>query len=487
MSEVARTYEERLVKYRHLVKAARFIQDKNICVRESPIPLPRGAPPDHPRFLVDTKSQRVYFATARRLKERHDKDSMDGEAHVICFLDGRVADYKSCPVGGVYAAIKVMPLTVAEAGSPGDPEKPAWREIEILRMCTEMVVKGVCPNLPVYYAHTVCNSTDPGTFQNSNILKHYDSQDKVDRIRELVKQIDTLTEGLAHLKVFVQLKEKIQADTEALDDTLSDYYSSGKQYSTSSVLIINELCHFDFRNHMFNISLKLTSHPAPFIFRVIDTYILQVLIGLRALNGRGVIHFDLHLGNLLVTILNAAHSGDPIQVVYWHYRVDGTDYYVPYYDSIVKLWDFGRSVILPRDQALTILKAAKNGKRFFPPYYKRYTRQITDNLNAHFDRYVPLLQSFDTHRFLDQTLHSLSKVPVQPGLLKLTAHIERMCKLAKDDITRGLRQAPGDGRSPLRARGNPATLIHDFYRCFTKLPAGMKVANEKKPYIIGGT
>lgn len=479
MTEVARTYEERLVKYKSLVKASKFIQGKNICVRDSPIPLPRGAPPDHPRFLVDTKSQRVYFATARRLKEKHDKDSMDGEAHVICFLDGHVSDYRSCPVGGVYAAIKVMPLTVAEAGSPGDLEKPAWREIEILRMCTDLVVRGVCPNLPVYYAHTVCNSTDPGTFQNTNITKHYDSQAKVDQIRDLVEQVEKLADSLAHLKVFINLRDELLDDTDAIGETLERYYASGKQYSTSSVLIINELCHFDFRNHMFNISLKLTSHPTALLLKVIDTYILQVLIGLRALNNRGVIHFDLHLGNLLVTLLSVSQDPKSLQVMWWHYRIEGVDYYVPYYDSIVKLWDFGRSVILPRDRTLAAAKALKTGKRFFAKYYTRYNRQIAANLTDRFDRYVPLLQSFDTHRFIEQTLHSINKVPVQPGFIKLTSRMERMSRLAKEDITSGLR-----GSAP-RPKGNPLQLIHTFYSDFTRPPpAGSRIANEKKPYII---
>lgn len=106
-----------------------------------------------------------------------------------------------------------------------------------------------------------------------------------------------------------------------------------KDAPTSCVVIPNELADGDLLHWM-------TSQHSPDEWK---SCIFQVISGLSAAQEHlGIIHADLHDGNMLFT--NVSPGG------YWHYRfvVDGRssetyDYYVPNAGQLWKLWDFGQS------------------------------------------------------------------------------------------------------------------------------------------------
>jgi serine/threonine protein kinase len=88
------------------------------------------------------------------------------------------------------------------------------------------------------------------------------------------------------------------------------------------------------------------------------SYIFQVLHGLAAAeNAIGMVHNDLHLGNVLVTEVKKGG--------YWHYRFilhtsggrkEVYDYYVKNTGQQWKIWDFGQSDMHPRPFNKAILK-----------------------------------------------------------------------------------------------------------------------------------
>jgi hypothetical protein len=160
-----------------------------------------------------------------------------------------------------------------------------------------------------------------------------------------------------------------------------------QKYSNKSILIFNEISSFDF-NHL------MEKEPL-FVLRkefIIPT-MFQILHGLAALNVKySIVHFDLHLSNVLVTQV------DITEKKYWHYRVNKIDYYIPNQGYLFKVWDFGRANYIDYDNRNDIkTKIIKQFQRFFIFDEQNYSKQLNKTFKkATFRRY---LYSFDVYRF----------------------------------------------------------------------------------------
>lgn len=93
------------------------------------------------------------------------------------------------------------------------------------------------------------------------------------------------------------------------------------------LLVVNELADYDLKTFIKN---KLhVWNPA-----LVDNCVFQIAAGLYSLKKfYNMTHNDLHMGNVLVHEIPAGG--------YWHYKIDGKNYYIPNMGYLFVLWDFG--------------------------------------------------------------------------------------------------------------------------------------------------
>lgn len=464
-----RTYDERLSYYKHI---AGSISDKlslNLCMRHAPktvIPKLNSSAGKPPQFIMDVDANQLYFNAIKHLKAKDAKDSMDGEAHTICFLEkkGNSVDPNCSPTATI-CAVKVAPLTVNEETNQNNISYPAWREIEILKLCTVIVLKNQVPNLPVYYGHFICNKTDPTTFKNTNIQNFYRNQDTVDKIAEDVSDIRERLEKIVRLKMFGHLRDDLETPLDEIEQILDKYFDSGAQYSKSSVLIVNELCDYDFK-------ALLPKYISKKMFKTIDDLTFQILAGAYMLNKYGVIHMDLHHGNILVTVMPSETD------TFIHYTYNNTNFYVPPNNALMKIWDFGRSCFWKTDKQTVIKKVIQTGKRYFEDFYTKNLSSIKSNLETNYEKCIPLLFSIDTFRYLIMLRKSISMSETSVEQKKYLTRIEKMERLATHDLTKKL------ARGIFTPQGNSGCLIEKFFTNLKKKPPKNSQIYNNTPFTL---
>lgn len=360
------------------------------------------------RVIVNPNGKPVYYLSIGRLGDR---DSLDGEAYRICKPEKneRVFGTKNlyeayCNFEKSYVlAVKIVPLTIEESNHIHNPMYRTWKEIKILKEVTQLFNNGISQNLPIYYTDLVCPDSRIEDYQNENIISYFKNGQNIQKMAEFIKEINELKKQLTGIKHYKDIKKKIDIIYKrTLKEFLKNDIKPEKQYSNKSVLVFNEISDFD-------VTHLLENHPE-FVLRreyILPT-IFQVLHGIAAIQQHlEIVHFDLHLSNVLVTKV--------IPGRYWHYRINQTDYYIPNQGFLFKIWDFGRSSYLHKDKPEGIKKKIlKQFGRFFRFNVHDFTKKIDVTFKkAAFRKY---LYSFDVFRFfsayhskLMQSINEMSK------------------------------------------------------------------------------
>lgn len=361
------------------------------------------------RIIADPSGKPIYYLSTGRLGDR---DSLDGEAYRICKptktdIPTPKGFYQAyCNFRRSYVlAVKVIPLTVEEATHINNSLYRTWKEIKILKEVTQLLLKGVSQNLPIYYTDLICPDSKVGDYQNQNIINYFKNSEQIKKMAELIKEISDVKKQLTGIKHYKDIKKKINTIYQrTLREFLKNDIKPEKQYSTKSVLVFNEISDFDFTH--------LLENDPEFVLRreyILPT-IFQVLHGIAAIQQKlEIVHFDLHLSNVLVTKVT------PTPGRFWHYRINKTDYYIPNQGYLFKIWDFGRSSYLHKDSPDNIKKKIiKQFSRFFRFNLNDFTKKLDVTFKkASFRKY---LYSFDVFRFfsayhskLIQSINQLSK------------------------------------------------------------------------------
>lgn len=105
---------------------------------------------DVPRMCVDT-----------RKSKRIGSDSVNGEA-----LLTEVCSQNSC----AKVSYKLIPLKEKDLEQIGDTRLELWAELMAMRLCTDLVDNNICPNLPVMYSYSFCDSCQ---FTNESIQQAF--------------------------------------------------------------------------------------------------------------------------------------------------------------------------------------------------------------------------------------------------------------------------------------------------------------------------
>lgn len=359
-------------------------------------------------------SKKVYYVATDRLGDR---DSLDGEAYRICKPQKKKSVTKEgkyyivCNLKKTYfQALKVIPLTIEEAQHLNDSRYRTWREIKMIKQATDLVLSEVSQNLPMYYTHAICNDSLKEDYINQNIVNYFENGENIDQLDVLIKGINKIRKELHGIKYYKDLKTNLNELYKKYLKEFTGNIDISQKYSNKSVLIFNEVSSFDF-NHL------METDPL-FVLRkefILPT-IFQILHGLAALNkNHGIIHFDLHLSNVLVTKV------DITEKKYWHYRVGKTDYYIPSQGYIFKIWDFGRANYIEYDNRNDIkTKIIKQFRRFFKFDEEEYSKNLNKTFNkSSFRKY---LYAFDVYRFFsayhEKLIESISELSTNPSRTK---------------------------------------------------------------------
>jgi len=113
-------------------------------------------------------------------------------------------------------------------------------------------------------------------------------------------------------------------------DDLPDFFKANKR--AGYIAMFNELLLGDLKNYLYNIAKS--------DYNLWLNAIEQIYMCLASLHSLGLTHNDSHYGNFLY---KETEKGG-----YFHYKINGDDYYIPNLGYIWVIWDFGVSSIIYR-------------------------------------------------------------------------------------------------------------------------------------------
>ena len=245
-------------------------------------------------------------------------DSIDAEAYIINInRDNQI--YK--------AALKVIPLTYQESNNIKNIKYKSWKELYLLTCCYNIVQNYNTQNLPIIILYFICKNCNKDDYLNPNVTKYFNN---------------------------LSIRKKIKKSNDSSDKLLYKKMEKRKGYGLSSLCVLNELCHDSIKG-----LLSVTEEVEKISQEMFMSFIFQIINGLYAINKiYKIIHFDCHGGNILVSKV--------ISGGYWTYQVNNIVYYIPNHGYILKIWDFGRSLIIDKDPYIKLYdNIVLQCKRFF--------------------------------------------------------------------------------------------------------------------------
>ena len=292
----------------------------------------------------------------------------------------------------LYCAVKLIPLVNSESSKIMDLSYKSWKELYILKMIYNLIKNHNCPNVPIIYMYFVCKDCCKNDYLNPNIKKYYNN-----------------------LKIRKELENNKETD---ICDILKRMEKK-KGFGTSSLCILNELCDSSLKDI---INAKYVENINDNMFY---SFIFQILSGIYAIHKLcSICHFDLHGGNILISKIES--SG------FWLYNVENTNYYIPNTGYILKIWDFGRSMIINKDNFKDIkLQIIHQCKRFYKEPFKKnpkLEKKMYKKLNM--DNIKIILFAFDIWRIIS---YLYSKIKKESYLeIKFKKTLELLANIKKD-------------------------------------------------------
>ena len=420
------------------------------------------------KVVWDKKTKRIRFAVKKRLGVQ---ESMDGEAHAVCYPVIKMGDgHLECAEHHDNIAIKMIPLTITEINNKFSFKYKTWRELHLLMETSKLIDKNICPNFQYFYDYSICDETNiPLNFENKNILDTFKNEHKIEKIIELRNSMMDIIDDIVEIKYFRDIKQNlvnIKNDTNKVFKKIENTYIKNK-LSNSSLVIFNELAHYDFITWLNNMFIKKTLNK-----EIIESILLQVYIALIALGDLGFIHMDLHLGNVLISeIKNIKNS-------YWIYIIKKKTYYVPNYGYHVKIWDFGRAMSYDIDSPQQMYAMLLHQiKRFFKEeYYKKYIIRINEQFEGKKNKKTfDLMKSFDIFRFTNAFLNKLENENEK----KYDKIKEKMDNIITDSIADFIENLASNNKP----EGTPSIIIDNYFTHYTKKPKNMVKLNDN-PFIV---
>ena len=279
----------------------------------------------------------------------------------------------------LFCALKLIPLINSESSKIMDLNYKSWKELYILKMVYNLIKNHNCPNVPIIYLYFICTNCKSNDYLNPNIIKYYNN---------------------------LSIRKNIQ-DDKSKQDILKELMEK-KGFGNNSLCILNELCDSSLKDILTNNYIENINDT------MFHSFIFQILSGIYSIHKLcNICHFDLHGGNILISNIEA--NG------YWLYSINNSDYYIPNYGYILKIWDFGRSMILHTDDFIDICsQIIHQCKRFYKEPFKKnpkLEKKIFKKLNK--TNIKIILFAFDIWRIVSYLYSKFKKIIIYLLNLKL--------------------------------------------------------------------
>jgi hypothetical protein len=375
------------------------------------------------KLLINKTTNKEIGLLSKRLGGM--RDTLDGEAWDVCIptVIDKTGKFALCVKNAPLMAVKIMPMSLKDYENPNDKKRRAWRELEILQRTTKEFNKTHIISFPILYDYSLCNSVKINDYLNKKLRDRIERSDPVDKF--------------------------------------------GKQ----AIFLFSQLADYDMEYWIKKIFIDV-----PDKYALLMSVLFQIYFGLHALHVlTETVHFDAHLGNILVISTNPGG--------YFHYQLNNTDYYVPNHGLIFKIWDFSRSVILNSDDSHLIKqKFVFFGKRNFSRKFDIILPKVAENLlkKSHIDA----LFSMDTYRFtkslfmtiriIQQTASTSSRHKIPNEMQKIEDFLEEILLDASEDINKQLIK-----NNPTY-HGTPDKIIKTYFKEFKKKPTDAKILKVQK-------
>ena len=292
----------------------------------------------------------------------------------------------------LYCALKLIPLVNSESSKIMDLTYKSWKELYILKMVYNLIKNHNCPNVPIIYMYFVCKDCCINDYLNPNIIKYFNN---------------------------LTIRKNLENNKETEMCNILKRMEKKKGFGTSSLCILNELCDNSLKD-IINTKYVESINDSMFY-----TFIFQIISGVYAIHKIcSICHFDLHGGNILISKIES--NG------YWLYNIDNKNYYIPNTGYILKIWDFGRSMILDKDKFKDVkLQIIHQCKRFYKDPFKKnpkLEKKIFKKLNK--DNIKIILFCFDLWRIIS---YLYSKIKKESYLeIKFKKTLELLTNIKKD-------------------------------------------------------
>jgi len=318
--------------------------------------------------------------------------------HIVCHLgevggsvDAEAYKFKiNIDNKELYCALKLIPLIHSESNKIMDLNYKSWKELYILKMIYNLIKNHNCPNVPIIYLYFICNQCKLCDYINPNIIKYYNN---------------------------LSIRKNLENDKSKKD--ILKKMNNKKGFGNNSLCILNELCDSSLKDILTNNYIEQINDS------MFNSFIFQIISGIYSIHKLAKIcHFDLHGGNILIS--NVELNG------YWLYNINNNDYYIPNYGYILKIWDFGRSMIIDTDDFSDIkCQIIHQCKRFYKDHFSKddkLEKKIYRKLNK--SNIKIILFAFDLWRIISYLYSKFKKDNYLS--LKFTNTLYLLTKIKKD-------------------------------------------------------
>lgn len=386
------------------------------------------------------------------------KDTLDSETWNTClfaFYDKETDRFECDSEKMLNIAIKLFPITKYEYNLYLNPPQnqndyykyKIWKELLILEKCRNIIFEPhSIPNLPMLYSWNMCDKNKVDNFVNKNILAAAEKRKDTD---EYGQRLAILWSELADKNLHTWLLQQMKAQQED-------------------------------------------------IIAQIDNMLFAILVGLISLEiNMDLVHFDLHVGNVLVVEGLEHKSGE-----YWKYTYKNHNYYIPNIGTMFYIWDFSLSGVKGESDAFFIRNMLKYGKRLINnDLFANKAETLAKNIINH--GYQEYLYSYDVfritqgiYRVIDQCADKFSSSDLDnPDNVQNKWNFEYSDKIedildllydireaSANDLTKRLLRNTSNKSSKIKIKheGRPLDILQKYFKKYKKLPKNGKITKEFK-------
>lgn len=335
---------------------------------------------DNRRIVLNTETNEEYYFVEHRLgatasesdpNERR-AESIFGEVYKIRLPKDRIKDKKK---DNYYLAAKIIPMSNDDFKNKHDASNSiVWRELYINRFISSNLLDTKrSQNFSIYYDYFICRDASVSDYSNRNLVSSAtvgliaktieNNYNAIMRVyRENVKKIRE-KEHKDMLARIINKFNNLEYDIKNLSRQndipnyqynllmLNELEDAGMDNVLDAHINMNMLRRYLMRNSSSQCKLEIDklkelSHERKLFPVYLSTYfvysmLFQIFHAINSFNSIGIVHFDLHTGNVLAELCKD-NTNPPQKLDYWRYKIGAKNYLVPNFGYIYKIIDFGQ-------------------------------------------------------------------------------------------------------------------------------------------------